>query len=230
MKKYINRKTILLSTTLAVLVLTLITVTVAWFESSVFVQSDESTMNTASWDFKVSLTAGGEPVKNTDKINLNVGTFTNVATGKLAPGTSGHFSLFITSNSDVTTGYQIGIDKSLLTLIIPAGEGHDTDMDYSDLLKKHFQFYTTNELGEKTYITEAVLAEGNLEIGVEKEVVLYWEWPYEADVSELGTQEEKDAAIKQYDEEDTFIGENKQYIAGGITVNVKGVQAEPITP
>lgn len=228
LKKLINRKTVLLTTTLVVLIITLITVTIAWFESSVFVNSDENSMSTAKWDFVVSLTPGGLPVTETDKISLDVGTFTNVKEGMLAPGTSGAFKLYITSNSDVASGYQIAIDKRNLKLIVTSAEG--TTQDYSNILQSHIIFYTLDDENRKVIINETQLAKGELVQGVEKEVTIHWEWLYEADVSNILEEERKEEAIKQYDQEDTLIGENKDFISGGIIVNVQGSQFEPTNP
>ena len=228
LKKLMNRKIILLTTTLVVLIITLITVTIAWFESSVLVDSDESSMITAKWDFVVSLEPGGTPVTQTDKISLDVDAFTNVKEGMLAPGTSGVFRLYITSNSEVASGYQIAIDKSNLELIVLAEDG--TEQNYSDILQSHFSFYTLDDANEKVPITVTQLAKGELVQGVEKEVTIHWEWPYEADVSNIPDEDEKKEVINQYDREDTIIGENKDFIRGGIIVNVQGVQFEPINP
>lgn len=228
MKKIINHKIIFLMATTVVLVLTLVNVSVAWYSYSVNVKTDANSFEVAKWDFIVSLSSGGEPINDTDHIKLNVSDFVNVKKGKMAPGTSGKIDLFITSNSEVTTGYQIRIDKSQLKLIIKDEKG--VEHDYSDILQSHIIFYCFDDEGRKKIILKDSYFEGKLEEGKEKLVPVYWEWLYEPDVSMIVDEKEKSDRINRYDEEDTLIGEHNEHITGGIELNVQGVQERPEIP
>ena len=71
--------------------------------------------------------------------------------------------------------------------------------------------------------------EGELVLGEEQKVTIYWVWHYDGEFlcTDEMTEEEKSKVMTKYDEEDVIISENRQYIIGSIRIAVSGTQKEP---
>lgn len=220
-KKILNQKNIMILISMAILVILMISATIAWFVLSRSTSVGGIGSKISEWDFIVSKESGGSPIGKDETLDFNVDSFLNVTTGKMAPGTTGTIDLYVRTTTDVVTGYQLYVDKTELSMLI------DQEHDYSDILKKHLIFYTDNTY--TTEITDNQPLTGTLKKNQEKKVTIYWKWPYEGDEIMPNTivdSKEIEAFLKQYDEEDNLISQYRNYISGDIKITAYGVQAE----
>lgn len=221
-KKILNQKNIMILISLTILVILMISATIAWFVLSRTVSVEEIGNKISEWDFVVSKQSGGNPIGQNETLDFNVDSFLNVSQGKMAPGTTGTIEFYVRTTTDVVTAYRVYVDKTELSMLV------DDEHDYSDILKKHLIFYTDNTY--TTEITDDKPLIGTLTKNQEKKVVVYWKWPYEGDEimpDTLVDSEEIEAFLKQYDEEDCLISKYRSYISGNIKITAYGVQAEP---
>ncbi|MBE5926811.1 MAG: hypothetical protein E7270_07610 [Lachnospiraceae bacterium] len=170
----------------------------------------------------------GENVKYT--IDLNIVDQDNIENNTFAPGAYGKVEFKIKTMTSLVEGYSIRITPS-----IEVNEKYEEDSlseeELFDLVKMHIKFYAANDSGKYSevipyYDENAVNIDecqltGALSEGIEKDVTLYWYWPYEyinvpdkdneespvydeyEKYRELGTITEQ---IEAYDWDDTYIG------------------------
>ena len=152
-------------------------------------------------------------------IDIGLEQLTNIEAGMIAPGSYGEFHFYITTPTIDINAYEINI--------IPKFDIHsDYDEDTEEILEvieNHILFFATkdgNDYGDKLRIDDIAndeedgyingnkqVAEGELELNVEKEVVVYWYWPYEyADVPGVDVGDITEENIRKYDLEDTLMG------------------------
>ncbi len=221
-KKIFNQKHVMMLISMAILVIMLISATIAWFVLSRTASVNSFGGKISEWDFLISKTSGGSPIRPNETLDFKVDDVLNVKKGKMAPGTTGTIEFYIKTTTDVVTAYRVYVDKSKLSMKV------DDKHDYSDILKKHIVFYTDDTY--QTEISEKEPFTGTLKQNEEKKIVLYWKWPYDgSEIMPDTIVDEKEIKeyLKQYDEEDNLISEKRNYISGNIGITAYGVQEEP---
>lgn len=166
--------------------------------------SGSSTAQVANWSFNVgdaNLAAGSSVAFNLfSTVNDTSGTKaeTDVARGKIAPGTSGRFDLRMSNNSDVTAKYTLSM----------------TETNSSNIPLQ----YSVDGKNWKDSIAELDLARDKvLTVGSSDTVTVSWRWVFE------GTT---DGAHKgQTDSSDTALGKasGSKNVTVGVTVNASQV-------
>ena len=169
-------------------------------------------------------------------IDIGLEQLTNIKAGMIAPGSYGEIHFYITTPTIETNGYEINI--------IPKFSVHEEYVDDNskllEILQKHILFYTVKDgngysgkfdiedianVEEGGYLNgDKQTIRGDLEqINVEKEVIVYWYWPYEyADVPGVYPAEVTDENIRNYDLEDTLMGNYLNSFA--LHFEVKGIK------
>ena len=189
---------------------------------------------------------------NGQYIDIGLARLSNIEDGKLAPGAFGEIHFYITSVSPYYNAYEIEIEpeyeyiegiediksiqNGVLTPVV-------TEDELTEIIDNHILYFTEKNVdsstgrisysGQLEYDSlngRIALTKGDLVLNNEKEVVIYWYWPYDyndiyryldAD-SSLSQNGSLDENIRSYDLEDTKIG---NYLKS-ITLNFKviGVQ------
>ena len=182
------------------LVLTLITATIfSMYAYSKYktTLTGNGTATVAKWSFKVN--GQTQTIPDID-LTQTMDTHNNVAEGKIAPGTSGHFDLELDA-----TGSEVAIDYNIKLAITEK--------------PTNLKFYLDN-----TYETEIAETEGILNVSgsIPLETIdtpliktIYWQWPYET-----GTTENE---VKENDKTDTIDSAKKVTM----TITVTGTQRKP---
>lgn len=217
----IKNSTMLGISVMVVLVL-LVAVTVTWFVFNLQTNIKGNSLQVSDWDFIVSKTTGGPRINDGDTIDLLVDDFTNVTTGVMAPGTTGSIKLFVKTTSDVVTSCNITLDKSQLTLKV------DDSNDYSEILQNHICFYKDAQMTQKISMEDAYTFD--LTKGEEKEVNIYWKWPYEGDEimpDTITDEADQKAFLRKYDDEDCIISKYRNKIDGSIELQISGTSKKP---
>ncbi len=151
----------------------------------------------AKWSFKVN--GQTQTIPDID-LTQTMDTHNNVAEGKIAPGTSGHFDLELDA-----TGSEVSIDYNIKLAITEK--------------PTNLKFYLDN-----TYETEIAETEGTLNVSgsIPLETIdtpliktIYWQWPYETGVTEN--------EVKENDKTDTIDSAKKVTM----TITVTGIQRDP---
>lgn len=220
MKK--RKKKILIILTMLITVMLGITA-FAWFVMNSSVGADGLDSKIASWDFIISLTPGGAPIGDNEKVEINVDSFLNVKEGKMAPGTTGTITLYARTSSDTIASALVYLDVSSLMM------KDNADNDISDILKKHLVFYGDSSFTNIVDMDNPVSFD--VEKDVEKTITIYWKWPYEGDEimpDNITDDDEIAAFLRQYDEEDCLISEYRNNITGNIEVSVVAVNKQPV--
>ena len=170
----------------------------------------------------------GDNVRYT--IDLNIVEQDNIEKNMFAPGAYGKVDFKIKSNTSLVEGYTIRITPS-----IEVNEKYVEDSlseeELFELVKMHIKFYAVNDAGKYSKvipyydenalnINESCLA-GELSEGIEKDVSLYWYWPYEytnvpdkdnpqspvyAEYEKYREIDSHEEQIEAYDWDDTYIG------------------------
>lgn len=241
MKKHAKREAVRILVMTLVVVAVIGCATVAWFlkGSPASVENiDIKTDDKGDLIVKVKVEDGsyknlsqvgtGDNVKYV--IDLNIVEQDNIEENMFAPGAYGKVDFKIKSNTSLLEGYTIRITPS-----IDVNEKYSEDSlskeELFELVKTHIKFYAVNNSGEYSdvipyydenaiNINECCLV-GELTEGIEKDVTLYWYWPYEyVNVPDKDNQDspvyldyEKYRAlstereqIEAYDWDDTYIG------------------------
>lgn len=194
-----------------------------------------------------------------EKINLNgqyidigLARLSNIEDKKLAPGAFGEIHFYITSVSPYYNAYEIEIEpeyeyidgmediksiqNGVLTPVV-------TEDELSEIIDEHILYFTKknvdNATGRISYSgrleydslnNSVAFTKGDLVLNNEKEVVIYWYWPYDYnDIynyldldSPLSQNGSIDENIRNYDLEDTKIGNYLKSIT--LNFKVKGIQ------
>lgn len=209
---------------MVLITISLIAVTIAWFVLTDRAQVNGMRLMAGDAEYiKVALEAGGQDVTELEGdakyIDVGMPVFANTKAGQMAPGTYGEMKLYITALSPVAKGCSIRVEhiaeyvQSVVDDSLDPDAGNQeniiTKSEIDKLLKGHIQLYAQCEEdanGENVY-TE-LISEGEplvvpLEQDVEKEVSIYWVWPYE--YTDL-TQE----SLNQFsDDKEQFFDEDK---------------------
>jgi len=231
MKKILNEKTILLLILCIVTLLTIVIASVAWYLNNMQTKLQTGQISIASdRNFLVALSQGGKDVSELSeeekKIDMGLGAFSNIETGKLAPGTYGQFDLYITSLSDTVMGCQFSLvynyENNSEQGALP------TNVDFSNLLATHLSFSTDADF--EIILTNTQKMSVALVPDTETKVTIYWKWAYEyegLDIVQL-TPEQLVTKKENYDSEDSLIGKYIQSINFQLTV--EGYQMLPNKP
>ena len=196
----INENLILNIEMLVLITISLIAVTIAWFVLTNRAQVNGMRLMAGDTEYiKVALEAGGQDVLQLDEnekyMDVGMPGFANTKDGQMAPGTYGEMKLYVTALSPVAKGCSIRVEhiaeyvESVVDgSLDPEAANQDnviTKNEIDKLLKGHIQLYAQceqDENGENVYT--GLISEGEplvvtLEHNVEKEVTIYWVWPYE---------------------------------------------------
>ena len=268
----INENLILHIEMMVLIMISLIAVTIAWFVLTNRAQVNGMRLQAGSSEYiKVALEEGGpdvlELVEDEKYIDVGMPVFANTKAGQMAPGTYGEMKLYVTALSPIAKGCSIRVEhiaeyvESVVDDSLDGGAGNQSNIitksEIDKLLKGHIQLYsqcTEDGNGKKVYtglITEEEPFIVPLEKDVEKEVTVYWVWPYEytdlpqesldkyvadkehffdedkyeIDIDEAGEYTQKDY-ISFYDYGDTKLGMNVKDVHFHIYVD--GLQYERI--
>ncbi len=228
-KRIHKKKHVMSAVSAVILLILLITASVAWFALQRSGIIEGIGTKVSEWDFIVSLESMGEPLEHDQSIDILANSIkTNeIGKGKLAPGSYGSIDLYIRNSSEVASDYLLTIDKS--KFIVDPGSN---SLDYSakeltSFLHSHIKFYADKEYTKEVSVDKPI--EGELVLGEEQKVTIYWVWHYDGEFlcTDEMTEEEKNKVMDKYDEEDVIISENRQYIVGSIRIAVSGTQKEP---
>lgn len=158
--------------------------TVAKWE--VTVENDDITDTTAdSWSFDLFATA----VKDTD----GTSTEADVASNKIAPGTSGSFTVDIKNESEVDATYTVALTET---------NASNVPLQYS--------VDNTTWKDSVTELTMTSLTNQALEMGASATATVYWRWSYEGTTT--------GAHASQTDTSDTTLGVAAQSTAPTVTI------------
>lgn len=147
-------------------------------------------------------------------IDLALSKLINIEENKLGPGAFGEVHIYISSASANYTGYTIKIIPNCDLI-------EDGDEEALELAKEHIRFYAAKNEDEYAQLIPYEIdgVRDTIAFGEQKEVVLYWYWPYEyedvPDQTEISAKDER-----EYDLQDTVIGNYIQSI--GFTFVVEG--------
>lgn len=184
----------------------------------------------ADWDFIVSDTSGGNDVAHDDSLDIFENSIEHdTASGKLAPGASGSFTLYVRSATDVASSYSLVIDKT--NMKISASSDNNVDEEkaavLSGYLKEHICFYMDSNFQQEITVDTPIT--GSVEKGQEDAVTIYWRWHFDGShlVNDNMTDEEKEETLKKYDKEDLMINSYRHLISGEIGINIDAYSNKP---
>lgn len=212
-----------------VLLILIISVSVAWFVLQRSGIIDGFGTKVSEWDFIVSLESMGEPLEYDQSIDILANSIkTNeIGQGKLAPGSHGSIDLYIRNSSEVVSDYLLTIDNEKLKIDVDKAQSDYTSKELSKYLRSHLRFYADKEYTKEVNVDNPM--EGEIVIGEEKKVTVYWVWHYDGEFlcTDDMSEDEKKKIMDKYDEEDVIISEHREYIVGSIRIAVAGTQKEP---
>ncbi len=189
---------------LLLLLSTLIYMTFAWYTKMVSVSGLK--FDVAQWDFTANYAQ--------DDFTVNVFNYSTLTSDKVAPGASGYIPLRLgAGQSDTDVSYAISIDRSSMSEEFRA-RIFFYYMDGST--KKYIGGSPTSPDAGKEPI------EGEIKKGTNSELMIYWEWIYEAPTTDAD-------AIAEWDAFDTAVGRNPELYEGDMnaTLSVIGVEIKP---
>lgn len=210
---------------LIVTIVSIVLATYAWAKYTTTSGPQSATATVAKWD--VSFTPGNDTF---------TGSYSHVVTGKIAPGTSGTFTVTpVPGDTEVCFNYTIKIDSvqflapddSVLPDTTTLDNNGTPEVTTDDItladLRSHIRF--TNAAG--TDVTDGALTSGTYNLGSHNSTTgaalnptgaqtFTWNWPYE--LTTAGATEEEKAA---YDKIDTAAG---KYSDEHATATVNGLR------
>lgn len=228
-KRIHKKKHIMSAISAVILLILLITASVAWFTLQRTGVIEGIGTKVSEWDFIVSLESMGEPLEQDQSIDIlaNSIKINEIGNGKLAPGSYGSIDLYIRNSSEVVSEFLLTIDKSKFKVDFGNDNSEYSASELTKYLHTHIKFYTDKEYTKEVSIDNPI--EGELVLGEEQKVTVYWVWHYDGEFlcTDEMTEEDKNKVMDKYDEEDVIISENRQYIVGSIRIAVSGTQKEP---
>lgn len=172
-------------------------------------------------------------IPDDEYVKIGLEDLVNIENGQMAPGAYGKVVFYVTSLDKTVTrcrivpslipGYEEDFKDSYADAAVPEDAKvtiNGQEKKIFDVLDKHFDFYQdeamTDPVSETEPFTVTLLNDSSLlwdeskKEGPEIEVTLYWKWHYEdpdaTAADSTMSEEEKKAAIYDYDMEDTWIG------------------------
>lgn len=186
-KRKINENFILRVEMMVLIMISLIAVTIAWFVLSNRAQVKGMNLKAGDAEYiRVAVSENGPDVlelaESERYVEIGMPTFANTKTGQMAPGTYGEMKLYITALNPVVDGCSISVNS--VPEYVDEDDTNVTQEEIEKLLKGHIQFYKNCSVdadGNRTYsglITDESVYNVPLTED-EKEVTIYWVWPYE---------------------------------------------------
>ena len=181
-------------------------------------QSGNATAQVAKWYFDVKLKEGKTgATETTEPIDLASTEFNHVASGKIAPGTSGLFYLVIdTTGTEVDCQYDVSIrldncPRNINFYRGTSSSGEPLSVGGTDNTSRTFSF--SNYLAVKKDNNGTIVNENG-----KHEEAIYWEWPYDGMIGG------NSSTYDEWDTADANLGTTT------MTINVTGTQVlnEPI--
>jgi hypothetical protein len=212
-----------------VLVLLVLAMILLGYSYSKYKDSFTATASTsvAKWSFSGGLREGKSTTTSTTISLADTITSTTIADKKIAPGTSGDFTIVIdATGSNVDIDYDVSVEtqtqKPANLYFIYKDTKYSTLNELINDLKKSDNDDTKEFSG--TIIHKSDSSESN-----EEKYSIHWEWPYELKDTygynqAQGTQEEKIQAEKDYDAQDLQDGQNISNYS--FTLDIVGTQAK----
>lgn len=173
-------------------------------------------------------------IEGDEYVEIGLEDLLNIEEGLMAPGAYGEVVFYVTSlNQGITScqvapslvpGYEEDFEDSYGGEVPESATARINNIEKSivDVLEEHFDFYSDKEMTTPVSLSDpmnVVLIDENVDslkwdtennIGQEVTVTIYWKWHYEdpeaTATDSTMTADEKDAAIYDYDMEDTWIG------------------------
>ena len=218
----------LVMTTVSILML--VGVTIAWY-TNVYAHPTVTQMKMTADEqgrIKVALEEMGPDIAELEGdakyVEIGWDDFLNIENKQIAPGSYGKVVFYVTSLKksvdsclivpSLNPGYEEGVE----VLENSSVSINNLEKNIVTMLEEHFDFYEDEAMTQSVDKIEPMKVElewnesqdpeqNNQGHGVEKEVTLYWKWHYEDPVAEtMEAGDEKEAAIYDYDMEDTWIG------------------------
>lgn len=211
----------LVMTTVSILML--VGVTIAWY-TTVYAHPTVTQMKLTAEEqgrIKVALEEAGEDIaelEGDDKyVKIGLEELLNIENNQMAPGAYGKIVFYITPLKKsvrsclvvptLNPGYEEGVDVSEESTVMI----NNMEKNILDVLEEHFDFFEdeamTKPVDEIVPMSVSLEWDAVNEVGIEKEVTMYWKWHYEdPQAEEMEAGEEKEAVIYDYDMEDTWIG------------------------
>lgn len=192
-------------------------------------QSGNATAQVAKWYFDVKLKEGKTgATETTESIDLASTEFNHVASGKIAPGTSGLFYLIIdTTGTEVDCQYDVSIRLNNCPRNInfykgTTSSGEPLSIGGTNNTSRSFSF--SNYLAVKKDNNGTIVNENG-----KHEEAIYWEWPYDDMIGgDLSTYDEWDTAdanlettIMTINVTGTQVMNNSEVTADGVLQNKK---------
>ncbi len=233
-RKIFNSKSAMVIITPVIMLILLFAATGAWYVLSRDTAVEVFNGKMSQWDFIISATPGGEPIREGENLQINIKNFVNVTDEVLAPGTYGTFEFYIRTTTDVTTDYQVYIDKSGLRLDVASDNAVTPDDIQAEkdanslMLQKHFKFYADKEMTQE--IDRVTPMRGSIPPNSEVKATVYWCWLYDGSdcVPENITDElEIQEFLRNWDLEDCFISDNRDFVSGMVDISVSATQQLP---
>lgn len=248
MKKFkqLFQEKIILSFVMCVLLLVvLVTATTAWYASNNAASAHglELTMDGVG-GIKVAIEPGGEDISKRTQLTedgipiipIKLTDLNNIRDGMIGPGSYGPMTFYITSLGESVTSYSI---KTQLAYKEEDGTSSvltaEQRKKLEELINAHISVYVTKEGGSfnnplEYYADEqaedGTAATGPLEFQTEVKAEVYWVWNYEySDIP--GNEGASKTQIRQYDEEDTTLGNYIDNI--WFNIYIQGHTADDVT-
>lgn len=234
-KRLFQEKIVLSYVMCLLLVAVLFSATTAWYSSSNAVSAHGMTVTTGeTGGLKVALEQGGPDIMLLPEVNekgipvipIKLTDLNNIKEEMIAPGAYGPMTFYITSLGETITRYSIKVKLSYKEEAEAENQlSPEQQEEIKDLMENHISVYTDMETVSEEgrwgkfsnpleYYTDAdasdgTAAKGNLVFNTEVKAEIYWVWNYEyTDIpgNENLSGEERREKIREYDEEDTMLG------------------------
>lgn len=166
--------------------------------------SGNGTATVAKWNFGTTTTLTNLNLATTSGATV-FDTVNNVATNRIAPGTTGHFSVALG-----TTGTEVAVQ-------------YDIILSNMQNKPQNLHFYSDSACANEIDATGGAHLTGFIakgDTGADHTVTIYWKWPYQTGST--------DAEKATNDAKDTADGEAAETVTFDLTV--KGTQVNPADP
>lgn len=217
-----------------IMLILLFAATGAWYVLSRDTAVEVFNGTMSQWDFVISATPGGEPIEEGEVLQMNFTEFANVTSGVLAPGTYGTFEFYIRTTTDVATDYLVYIDKSGLRLDVASANAVTPEQIQAEkdansiMLQKHFKFYADKDMTQEIDTVNPM--SGTVPPNSEVKATVYWCWLFDGSDSVpegIANETEIKSFLYQWDLEDCFISDNREFASGQVGISVAATQQVP---
>ena len=189
--KTVNQKAVLHSIAMILAVITIVSIAVGLFAWSKYTatQNGHASVDIAKWNFDLKLRQGKQGATATaGPIDLATTSYTHVADGKIAPGTSGEFEIIVnTQGTEVSLTYDTTVSIANCPRNIVFYKKGPGESEFTQISAGGENTYN-RVLNFGKYVSKEDAANGNF---VE---TIKWDWPYTGTVDNSATK---------YDEWDT---------------------------